>query len=97
MGDVKHNPASGSGKYLGFANKLAGVRGEIGTFFTPRHHVEFMGHTLYRSTCRFCKQKAKMHSVEGRCQNTAENVGKQVVCISQSSDGVLLGQSSQIV
>ena len=95
VSDVKHNPASG--KYLGFANKLAGVRGEIGTFFTPRHHVEFMGHTLYRSTCRFCKQKAKMHSVEGRCQNTAENVGKQVVCISQSSDGVLLGQSSQIL
>lgn len=64
------------GKYLSFPVKLSGVRGEIGTFFTPRHKITVVQRTLWESTCRFCRQHAKQHTVEGRCPNTAESTGK---------------------
>ena len=57
-----------AGKYLAFDVRLAGVRGEIGTFYTPRHKLQVLGRTFWQSTCRYCRQPPKKHTVEGRCE-----------------------------
>mmetsp|Transcript_66962 Transcript_66962/g.108585 ORF Transcript_66962/g.108585 Transcript_66962/m.108585 type:complete len:735 (+) Transcript_66962:441-2645(+) len=93
---VKEKKSSKTDKYLSFSSQLSSVRGEIGTFFAPRHKIEFLGRTLWQGTCRSCRRTAKRHTVEGRCESDAENSGKQIVVMAQSSDGLLLAWGTEL-
>jgi hypothetical protein len=65
---TKGSGSEQTGKYLAFACKLSGVRGEINTFYTPRHKLEFFGVPVWQSTCRYCERPLKKHTAEGRCE-----------------------------
>lgn len=51
---------------------------------------------MWQGTCRFCRHAAKRHTVEGRCESDAENSGKQIVCMAQSCDGLLLAWGTEL-